>query len=103
MGSKLVKLLKLVSSFHNKCFLLFVLLNYLFISSLLAETANFKTIKLSMTQAIKIALKQSPEIQKSLLHIAMTQAEKNIAYAALQPKFDAMAIQRRDQLNIDTF
>lgn len=62
-----------------------------------------KVIRLSMIQAIKMALKQSPEIQKSLILIAGKQAERRIARSALEPSVKAVAMQRRDQVNIDTF
>lgn len=68
-----------------------------------SETAIVATMSLSMTQAVEIALEQSPEVQESILNVVKNQADQRIARSAMNPRLDTTVFQRRESFNIDTF
>ncbi|MBF0546119.1 MAG: TolC family protein [Candidatus Riflebacteria bacterium] len=70
---------------------------------LFADDVEPASMALSLTDALKIALEQSPSIHESILGIAKTQADRKIAKSALKPSLNANVFQQREKLNYDTF
>jgi len=59
-------------------------------------------LPLTLGQALHTALAENPEIQRSLLAIAQSQAERRNAAGALLPTLDASATGLRTRANLDT-
>ena len=59
-------------------------------------------LSLTLDQALRTALAQNPEIQRSLLAIAQSQEERRTAAAFLKPSVEADAMGQRTRVNLDT-
>lgn len=61
------------------------------------------TLRLTLKQALARALEQNPQIQRSLLAIAQSQAETRMARSALLPTVEGVAMGQRTKTNMDAF
>jgi outer membrane protein TolC len=59
-------------------------------------------LSLTLNQALHTALAQNPEIHRSLLAIAQSQAERRVAASSLMPAVEADAMGQRARMNLDT-
>ncbi|MCE1203059.1 MAG: TolC family protein [Holophagaceae bacterium] len=64
-------------------------------------TAQARTVKLTLAQAIRTALDQNPRVQQSLLAIAESGDDRRSAAAALMPSVAAQAIGVRNKYNLN--
>ncbi|MBI1753993.1 MAG: TolC family protein [Acidobacteria bacterium] len=66
-----------------------------------APPAPVRTVSLSLAQALRTALDQSPRVQQSLLAIAESGDERRSAAAALMPTVAAEALGQRNKYNLE--
>ena len=59
-------------------------------------------LPLTLNQALHTALAENPEIHRSLLAIAQSQADRRSAAGALMPSLEASAVGHRARMNLDT-
>lgn len=57
-------------------------------------------LRLTLTQAVQLALKQNPQVQISNLNLAQSVEDRNIARAALLPQADFSILDRAERFNI---
>jgi len=68
-----------------------------------ATPQRAQPLRLTLRQALQRALEQNPQIQRSLLAVAQSQADTRMAKSALLPSVGAMAMGQRAKANMDTF
>ena len=66
-----------------------------------AATSPAASVRLTLPQALRIALDQNPRVQQSLLAIAESQDDRRSAAAALMPTVAAQAYGQRNKYNLD--
>jgi outer membrane protein TolC len=65
-----------------------------------ARAQQGASLKLTLTQAVQLALKQNPQVQISNLNLAQSVEDRNIARAALLPQADFSIFDRGERFNI---
>ncbi len=81
--------------------MLIVLLVPMFIPLGRARAQDAKALKLTLQEAVKLALKQNPQVLISNLSLAQSVQDRNIARAGLLPQADFQAFDRALRFNID--
>jgi len=81
--------------------MLLVLLVPMFIPTGRARAQDNKALKLTLQEAVQLALKQNPQVQISSLSLAQSVQDQNLARAALLPQADFQTVDRAMRFNID--
>jgi outer membrane protein len=69
-------------------------------SSMLPGTAPTSVLRLTLSQAVNLALKQNPTAQIAVLTAAQSAQDKNMALAALLPQFNARISDQAQKINL---
>ena len=80
--------------------MLIVLLVPMFVPAGRARAQDDKMLKLTLLQAVQLALKQNPQVQISNLSLAESMQDKNLARAGLLPQADFQTVDRAMRYNI---
>jgi outer membrane protein TolC len=80
--------------------ILIVLLVPMFIPAGRARAQEDKALKLTLQEAVQLALKQNPQVQISNLNLAQSVQDQNMARAGLLPQADFQTVDRAMRYNI---
>ena len=80
--------------------MLIVLLVPMFIPAGRARAQEDKALKLTLQEAVQLALKQNPQVQIANLNLAQSVQDRNIARAGLLPQADFQTVDRAMRYNI---
>jgi len=85
---------------HTLVKMLIVLFVPMFIPPGRARAQDAKTLKLTLQEAVQLALKQNPQIQIANLSLAQSVQDQNMARAGLLPQADFQTVDRAMRYNI---
>ena len=85
---------------HTVAGMLIVLLAPFFFSVGSARAQESKPMKLTLKEAVQLALKQNPQVQISNLNLAQSIQDRNIARSGLLPQADFQTVDRAERYNI---